>query len=171
MGDIIYQSPNRSLDDYFWTEIFPRNVFIIIAFLSITIVNIFVLNFLKLLKEDILTKTVKKHFETLKNPSLPLPIWCQDGLTNLWKSKKLILQGKGYASISPDGSNKLIWLPLQKIQPKGAPNIQTRDNTTKTSGRRNSNTSHGDFKNFQKTLHLTSPTLWSPYLGTDKYPY
>ena len=103
-----------------------------LSFLSITIVNIalFVLNFLNLPQADILTKA-EKHFETLKVTSLPLPIWYQDGLTNLWKSKKLILQGKGYASISPDGSNELIWLPLQKIQPKGAPNIQTRDNAKK----------------------------------------
>ena len=154
---------------FFWTEIFPRNVFIIIAFLSITIVNItlFVLNFLNLPQRDILTKA-EKHFKTLKNTSLPLPIWYQDRLTNQWKSKKLILQGKGYASISPDGSNELIWLPLQKVQPKGAPNIQTTDDTTKTSGRRNSNISHGNFKNFQKPPHSTSLTLWSPYLGTDK---
>ena len=143
-----------------------------LSFLSITLVNIalFILNFLNLLQGDILTKA-EKHFETLKDTSPPLPIWYQDGLTNLWKSKKLILQGKGYASISPDGANELIWLPLQKIQPKGPPSIQTRDNTTKTSGRRNSNTSHGDYKNFQKTLHSMSPTLWSPYLGTDKYSY
>ena len=31
--------------------------------------------------------------------------------------------------------------------------------TTKTSGRRNSDTSHVNFKNFQKTPHSTSPTL------------
>ena len=76
----------------------------------------------------------EKHLETLKDLSLPLPIWCQDRLTNQWKSKKLILQEKGYTSISPDRSNKLTWLPLQKIQPKGAPNIQTRDKTSKTPG-------------------------------------
>ena len=101
--------------------------------LSITIANIplFILNFLNLPQGDILTKT-KKHFETLKDTSVPLPIWYQDGLTNQWKAKKLILQGKGYASISPDGSNKVKWLPLQKIQPKGPPSIQTRDETTKT---------------------------------------
>ena len=120
------------------------------SFLSITIVNIalFVLNFLNLPRGNILTKA-EKHFETLKDTSLPLPIWYQDGLTNRWKSKKLIFQGKGYASISPDGSNELRWLPLRKIQPTGVPNIQTRDETTKTPGRRNSSTSHGSFKNFQ----------------------
>ena len=48
------------------------------------------------------------------------------GLTNQWKSKKLILQGKGHASISPDGSNDLTWLTLQKFQAKGAPSIHTR---------------------------------------------
>ena len=101
----------------------------------------------------------EKHFEILKDTSLPLPIWHQDGLTNQWKSRKLILQGKGYASISPDGSNELTWLPLQKIQPREAPSIQTRDETTKTPRGRNSNTSHGGFKNFQKTPHLTSSTL------------
>ena len=63
----------------------------------------------------------EKHFKTLKNTSLPLPIWYQDRLTNQWKSKKLILQGKGYAFISLDGSNEHTWLPLQKIQPKGPP--------------------------------------------------
>ena len=101
----------------------------------------------------------EKRFETLKDTPLPLPIWFQDRLTNQWKAKKLILQGKQYASISPHGSNELTWLPLQKIRPKGAPNIQTRDETTKTPGRRNSSTSHGSFKNFQKALHLTSSTL------------
>ena len=113
-----------------------------LSFLSIAIVNIalFILKFFNLLQGDILTRA-EKHFETLKDTSLPLHIWYQDGLTNPWKSKKLILQGKGYASISPDGSNELIWLPLQKIQPKGDPNIQTKDKTTKTLGSRNSNTS------------------------------
>ena len=37
---------------------------------------------------------VEKHFEALKDTSLPLPIWYQDGLTKQWKSGKLILQGK-----------------------------------------------------------------------------
>ena len=84
-----------------------------LSFLSITIVNIalFVLN---LLQGDILTKE-EKHFETLKDTSLPLPMWYQDGLTNQWESRKLIFQGKGYASISPDGSSELTWLPLRKI--------------------------------------------------------
>ena len=93
-----------------------------LSFLSITIVNIalFVLNFLNVPQGGILTKA-EKYFETLKDTYLPLPIWYQDGLTNQWKSKKLILQGKGYASISPDGSNKLTWLPPQKIQLRGPP--------------------------------------------------
>ena len=87
-----------------------------LSFLSVTIVSIalFVLNFLNLPQGDILTKA-EKHFETLKDTCLPLPIWYQDGLTNQWKSRKLILLGKGYASISPDGSNELTWLPLRKI--------------------------------------------------------
>ena len=62
----------------------------------------------------------KRHFEELKDTS-PLPIWYQDGLTKQQKFGKLILQAKGYACISPDGSNKLTWLPLQKILPKGPP--------------------------------------------------
>ena len=79
------------------------------SFLSITIVNIalFVLNFLNVPQGGILTKA-EKYFETLKDTYLPLPIWYQDGLTNQWKSKKLILQGKRYAFIFPDGSNELI---------------------------------------------------------------
>ena len=50
--------------------------------LSITIANIplFILNFLNLPQGDILTKA-EKHFEALKDTSLPLPIWYQDGLT------------------------------------------------------------------------------------------
>ena len=91
---------------------FQRNIF----FKPITIVNtaLFVLNFFNLPQGDILTKA-EKHFKTLKDTSLPLPIWYQDGLTNQWKSRKLILQGKGYACIAPDGSNELTWLPLWKI--------------------------------------------------------
>ena len=82
----------------------------------ITIVNtaLFVLNFLNLPQGDILKKT-GRHFEELKDNSLPLPIWYQDRLTKQWKSGKLILQGKGYACISPDESNKLTWLPLRKV--------------------------------------------------------
>ena len=48
----------------------------------------------------------EKHFEELKDTSLPLPIWYQDGLTKQWKSGKLILQGKGYAYVSPGRSNE-----------------------------------------------------------------
>ena len=73
---------------------------------------------------DILTKA-EKHFEELKDTSLPLPIWYQDRLTNQWKLGKLIFQGKGYARISPDGSNELTWLSLWKIRPKGAPAFNT----------------------------------------------
>ena len=37
----------------------------------------------------------EKHCKALKDTSLPLPIWYQDGLTKQWKSgKKLVLQGK-----------------------------------------------------------------------------
>ena len=83
----------------------------------ITIVNtaLFVLNFLNLPQGDILTRA-EKHFEELKDTSLPLPIWYQDnGSTKQRKSGKLILQGKGYACISSDGSNEFTWLPLRKI--------------------------------------------------------
>ena len=82
----------------------------------ITIVNTtsYVLNFLNLPQGDILTRA-EKHFEEWKDTSLPLPIWYQDGFNKQWKSGKLILQGKRYACISPDGSNELTWLPLQKI--------------------------------------------------------
>ena len=69
----------------------------------------------------------EKHFEKQKDSSLPLPIWYQDGLMKQWKSGKLILQEKGYACISPDGSNELTWLPLQKSRPKGAPARSQRE--------------------------------------------
>ena len=98
----------------------------------ITIVNtaLFVLNFLNLSQGDILTRA-EKHFEELKDTSLPLPIWYQDGLTKQWKSGKLILQGKGYSSISPDGSNVLNQLPLRQICPRGASSVQDKDEKTK----------------------------------------
>ena len=76
----------------------------------------------------------EKHFEELKDSSLPLHIWYQDRLNKKWKSGKLILQGKGYACISPDGFNELTWLPLWNIQPKGGPRLQDRGQTTKTPG-------------------------------------
>ena len=74
---------------------------------------------------DILTRA-EKHFEELKDTSLPLPIWYQDGLTKQWKSGKLILQEKRYAYIFPDRSNKVSWLLLQKIHPQRTTNIQDR---------------------------------------------
>ena len=99
----------------------------------------------------------KRHFEELKDTS-PLPIWYQAGLKKQWKSGKLILQGKGYACISPDGSNKLTWLPLQKIRLKGAPGLQNGDGTTKTPGGRNSNMGHAGSNDLQET----SPSVASP---------
>ena len=90
----------------------------------------------------------EKHFETLKDTSLLLPIWYQDRLTNQWKAKKLILQGKGYASISPDGPNKISWHPLWKIHPRGATSIQDREETVKSPGGGVFSTSHGNLKNF-----------------------
>ena len=49
----------------------------------ITIVNtaLFVLNFLSLTQGNILTRA-ERHFEELKNTSLSLPIWYQDGFSN-----------------------------------------------------------------------------------------
>ena len=147
---------------------FQHNIF----FNPITIANtaLFVLKFFNFPQGDILTKA-EKHFEALKDTSLPLPIWYQDGLTKQWKSGKLILQGKGYACISPDGPNEISWLPLQKIHPRGATSIQDREEMAKSPGGGVSSTSHGNFKTFQEMLHLRSSTLWSPNLGTDKNPY
>jgi len=51
------------------------------------------------------------------------------------------------------------WLPLQKIQPKGAPGLQNRDKTTKTPGGRNSNTGHGGSKDLQEAPPLETSTL------------
>ena len=101
----------------------------------------------------------EKHFEALKDTSLPLPIWYQDGLTKQWKSGKLILQGKGFTCISPEGSNEISWLPLWKIWPRGATGIQDREKTTKSPGGRNSSTIYGGFKNFQERPHSMSSTL------------
>ena len=100
---------------------------------SIIIVNtaLFVLNFLNLPQGDILTQA-EKQFEELKATSLSLPISYQDGLTKEWKSGKLILQGKGYSCISPDGSNEINWLPLWKICPRGVTNIQDREEMVKS---------------------------------------
>ena len=85
-------------------------------------------------------------------------MWYQDGLTNQWKSGKLILQGEGYACISPDGSNELTWLPLPKIRPKGASGVQNKDETKKPPGGRNFNTGHGGSENLQETAPSTLPT-------------
>ena len=92
----------------------------------------------------------EKHFKELKDASLPLPIWYQDGLMKQWKSGKLILQGKGYACISPVGSKELTWLPLPKIRPKGAPGLQNGDKSTRTPGGRHSTTGHGGSKDLQE---------------------
>ena len=100
----------------------------------------------------------EKPFEELKDTSLPLPIWYQDGLTKQWKSGKLILQGKGYSSISPDGSNELNWHPLQKICPRGASSVQNKDEKTKPLGEKYSNKCHGSSKNLQEASPLMSST-------------
>ena len=65
----------------------------------------------------------------------------------------------GYACISLDGSNELTWLSLWKIQPKGAPGLQHRGETTKTPGRRNFNTGHGGSKDLQKAPPSEASTL------------
>ena len=152
---------------------FQCNIF----FKPVTIVNIalFVLNFLNLLQGDILTKA-EKHFETLKDTCLPLPIWYQDGLTNQWKSRKLILQGKGYACISPHGSNELTWLPLRKIWPKGSNLVWTPafklEMKQQTHRKEESPVlAMAALKIYKKTPHWTSLTLWPPYLETDTNPY
>ena len=126
-----------------------------IFFNPTTIVNtaLFVLNFLNLPQADILIKA-EKDFEALKDTSFPLPIWYQDGLTQQWESGKLLLQGKGYACISPDGPNEISWLPLQKIRPREASGIQDREETAKSPGGGVSSRSHGNFKNYQQMLHL-----------------
>ena len=49
---------------------------------------------------------------------------------------ELILQGKEYAYISPDGSNKIF---PRKIRHKWASNIQYGEKTTRNPGGRNSN--------------------------------
>ena len=100
----------------------------------------------------------EKHFEELKDTSLPLPIWYQDGLTKQWKSGKLILQEKGYACISLEGSNELNWLPLRKIRPRGASGVLNKDEKRKLPGGRNSNTGHGSSKNLQEAPPLMSLT-------------
>ena len=101
----------------------------------------------------------EKHFEALKDTSHPLPIWYQVRLTKQCKSGKLIFQGKRYAYISPDGPNEISWLPLRKIRPRGATDIQDREEMAKSLGGGVSSTSHGDFKNFQETPHSRSSTL------------
>ena len=125
-----------------------------IFFSPTTIVNtaLFVFNFLNLPHADILIKA-EKDFEALKDTSFPLPICYQDGLTQQWESGKLILQGKGYACISPDGPNEISWLPLQKIRPREASGIQDREETAKSPGGGVSSRSHGNLKNFQQMLH------------------
>ena len=63
------------------------------------------------------------HFEELKDTSLPLPIWYQDRLAKQWKSGKLILQGKGYACISPDSMNSHGFI-FGRFDPRGAPALK-----------------------------------------------
>ena len=55
-----------------------------------------------------------------------------------WKSGKLILQGKEYAFISPDGSSELGFLFGRPAS--GEPPVQNRDEKTQPPGGKNSNT-------------------------------
>ena len=112
--------------------------------LKLLLIQLYLLKIFKLATRGYFDKA-EKHFEALKDTSLPLPIWYQDRLTKQWKSGKLILQGKGYACISSDGPNEISWLPLRKIRPKGATSIQDREETVKSPGGVSS-TSHGDLK-------------------------
>ena len=96
---------------------FQCNIF----FEPITIVNIalFVLIFLNLPRGDILTKA-EKHFEALKVTSFPLPIWYQDGLTNQWTSRKLILQGRGmlvFLQMDPTNSHGFLFRRFNLMGP------------------------------------------------------
>ena len=125
--------------------------------LKLLLIQLYLLKIFKLATRGYFDKA-EKHFEALKDTSLPLPIWYQDGLTKQWKSGKLILQGKGYACISSDGPNEISWLPLRKIHPRGATGIQDGEETVKSPGGVSS-TSHGNLKNFQQTLHSRSSTL------------
>ena len=51
-------------------------------------------------------------------------MWYQDGLTNQWKSRELILQGKGYACFSPDGSNELTCFLFGRFDLRGPPTFK-----------------------------------------------
>ena len=52
-----------------------------------------------------------------------------------------------FLQIDPINSHDFL---LRRFNQRGAPNNQTRDKTTKTAGGKNYNTSHENFKNFQK---------------------
>ena len=97
---------------------FQCNIF----FEPITIVNIalFVLIFLNLPRGDILTKA-EKYFEALKVTSFPLPIWYQDGLTNQWTSRKLILQERGmlvFLQMDPTNSHGFLFRRFNVMGPQ-----------------------------------------------------
>lgn len=61
--------------------------------------------------------------------------------------------------IEVDGSKELTWLLLRKIRGRGGPSLQDREETTKTPGRRNSNTGHDSSKNLQKMPLSVASTL------------
>ena len=99
---------------------------------------------------------LRKHW---KDISFPLPIWYQDGLTK-WKSGKLILQGKRYACISPDGPKEFSWLLLWKIRPRGATSIQDREETV------NAGSQHGRSHPWQGHAEETWRARWIRTWGT-----
>ena len=78
----------------------------------------------------------ERHFEELKDTSLPLPIWYQDGFNKKIEIWEINLTEKGICLYFPR------WIQQnfpQKILPIEAPGIQNGDETTKTPGGRNSN--------------------------------
>ena len=76
----------------------PRSKCLLISWLqspsAVILIQLYLLKNFKLASRGYFDKA-EKHFEALKDISLPLPIWYQDGWTKQWTSGKLILQGKG----------------------------------------------------------------------------
>ena len=126
----------------------------------VTIVNraLFVLNFFNLPQGNILTRA-ERHFEELKDTSLPLPIWYQDGFNKQWKSGKLILQQRDmlvFPRMDPTNSHGFL---LGEFNPRGPASIQNEDETTRTPGGRNFNMGDGGSKDLQEALPLPTSTL------------
>ena len=98
----------------------------------------------------------EKHFKALKDTSLHLPIWYQDGLTKQWKSGK---GERGMLVFLQMDPTKSVGSLFRRSAPRGATRIQDREEMAKSAGGGVSTTSHGGFKNFQETPHSTSSTL------------